>query len=264
VLIYFLTILTGIGAGIFAGMFGIGGGIVILPVLMLCFGWSMTEATATSLTALLLPTNSIALFRYKKSNLLYIRGSLLVAFGMVVGNWYGATQVLSNPSPIWKELFGVYQILIGLKYAKFYKLVGRKFFNKAEIKEETFKSPDTISWYIFVFIGILAGITAGMFGIGGGVVITTILISLLKVETKQAVAMSLGAMFLPVAFFGVYQYYNQGYVDVIAAVLIAVGIEIGSAFSSKIVIKLENSIYRQLFGWALVVIGIYFVLESML
>jgi uncharacterized membrane protein YfcA len=263
VLIYFLTILTGIGAGIFAGMFGIGGGIVILPVLMLCFGWSMTAATATSLAALLLPTNSIALFRYKKSNLLYIKGSLLVAGGMVVGNYLGASQVLSNPSPIWKELFGLYQIIIGLKCAKFYKFVGRKFFNKTEIKEEIFKSPDTISWYIFIFIGILSGITAGMFGIGGGVVITTILISLLKVAPKQAVAMSLGAMFLPVAFIGVYQYYSQGYVNVIAAILIAAGIEIGSAFSSKIAIKLENSVYRQIFGWALIVIGIYFVLEAM-
>jgi uncharacterized membrane protein YfcA len=69
-------------------------------------------------------------------------------------------------------------------------------------------------------------------------------------------------MFLPVGIGGVLMYNSQGYVNWIDAVLIAVGIELGSAFSSKYALKLNAAVLKQLFGGALVLLGLYFILRQ--
>jgi len=98
-----------------------------------------------------------------------------------------------------------------------------------------------------------------MFGIGGGLIITTVLISFYKVDPKQAVAISLGAMFLPTAIMGTVVYYNNGYINIIAAICIAIGIELGSNFSSRIALKLNAELFKQIFGFFLILLGLYFI-----
>ena len=258
-------ILTGIGAGLFAGMFGIGGGIIILPVLILLFNWDIHLATGTSLAALLLPNNFIALNNYRKKNFLYIKGSIIAALGMVFGNYFGATFALGVGGSIVMILFGVYLIISGVKYVRpIY--VFNKFFRKIykEEKEEIYTSIKDIKLHIFLIGGFGAGILAGMFGIGGGLIITTILISVYNIHPKQAVAISLAAMFLPVGIAGTVIYYNSGYINIAAALLIALGIEVGSNISSRIALMMEKDIFKQVFGIFLFFLGIYFIYEGIL
>lgn len=253
-------ILIGLGAGLFSGMFGIGGGIVILPVLTLLFQWDIHLATGTSLAALLLPTNFVALNNYRKKGFLYIKGSALVAIGMIAGNYFGATLALSIGGEYIKILFGIYQIIVGIKYLQPINTFN-KFFKPELVKKEnpTYKPIENINFYTFIIMGIFGGIFAGMFGIGGGLVITTILISAYNINPKQAVVISLAAMFLPTGIMGVTSYYYEGYVNIIAAILIAIGIEFGSNFSSRIALKLDTEIFKQFFGLFLIVLGIYFI-----
>ena len=258
-------ILTGVGAGIFAGMFGIGGGIIILPVFMLLFHWNAHIAVGTSLAALLLPTNGLALNNYRKKGFLYIKGSLIVAAGMICGNYFGASLALSIDGGLVRALFGIYLIIVGIKYCKPIYTFNKLF--KHEVAEEIkpiYSDIKQIKFYILFITGICGGLFAGMFGIGGGLIITTILINIYKINTKQAVALSLGAMFLPIGISGTILFYNNGYVNITAAILIAVGIEIGSNFSSRIALKMDDGIYKQIFGLFLVLLGIYFILENFL
>jgi uncharacterized membrane protein YfcA len=257
-------ILTGVGAGIFAGMFGIGGGIVILPVLMVLFHWDMHLATGTSLAALLLPTNFMALNNYRKKNLLYIKGSVLVALGMMVGNYFGATFALDIGSGIVKILFGMYQLIVGIKYVRPIYTFNKLFRGAIKEKEPIYAEVESIKFYVFLIAGIGAGILAGMFGIGGGLLITTILISAYKINPKQAIAMSLAAMFLPTGITGVALYYKANYVNAIAAILIAIGIELGSNFSSRIALKLDSILFKQIFGMFLIALGVYFVISEII
>ncbi|MCL2039776.1 MAG: sulfite exporter TauE/SafE family protein [Bacteroidetes bacterium] len=254
-------ILTGIGAGLFAGMFGIGGGIVILPVLIFLMGWDIHLVVGTSLAALLLPNNFFALNNYRKKGLLYIKGSLIVALGMLCGNYIGATFALATGGEYIKILFGLYQIIVGIKYIR-PRYAFNKIFKKVESNNEvepTYNSVENIKVYTFVIGGVLAGMLAGMFGIGGGLIITTILISAYKINPKQAVAISLAAMFLPIGIPGVMLYYNSGYVDIPVALLIALGIEVGSNFSSRIALNMNAAMFKQIFGIFLFILGIYFI-----
>ena len=256
-------ILTGIGAGLFAGMFGIGGGIVILPVLIVAMKWDVYLAVGTSLGALLLPTNFGALNNYRKRGFLFIKGSLLVAIGMILGNYLGATFALEVGGILVKILFGIYQVFIGIRYIK-PKQIFKKILKKEIIleKEPIYNDVENIRFYVFLIGGICAGILAGMFGIGGGLIITILLINAYKISPKQAVAISLAAMFLPTGIAGTIIYYNADYVNVTAAILIAVGIELGSNISSRVALKMEQEVFKQIFGVFLFVLGWYFIVES--
>lgn len=261
------VILTGIGAGLFAGMFGIGGGIVILPVLIFLFHWDFHSATGTSLATLLLPTGFTALNNYRKSELLYIKGSAFIALGMFFGSALGATLSLYiiKDGALLKSLFGLYMIIVGVKYLRPVHVIKQLFSleNKPNPLIE-FRIVASVPFAYYIVIGLFAGLLAGLFGIGGGLIITVSLIEIFGINPKQAVAMSLAAMFLPVGLVGVFLYNDSGNVHILAAILIAVGIEIGSAVSSRLSIKLSNSILKQFFGFFLILCGIYFAIERYL
>jgi uncharacterized membrane protein YfcA len=74
-------LIVGVLAGVLSGMFGIGGGIVIVPVLMALFGYGFTQAVATSLAALLLPVGIFAVIAYYRAGKMRLPISALIAFG---------------------------------------------------------------------------------------------------------------------------------------------------------------------------------------
>ncbi|MEI2720564.1 MAG: TSUP family transporter [Gemmatimonadales bacterium] len=85
-----LFLLVGGVAGILSGLFGIGGGIVIVVVLVSYFKMSIHEATGTSLAALLLPVGLLGVREYYKAGHIDVRAAMLIAFGLFLGVWAGA------------------------------------------------------------------------------------------------------------------------------------------------------------------------------
>ena len=82
--------------------------------------------------------------------------------------------------------------------------------------------------FVFIAIGLLAGLLSGILGIGGGIVIVPSLVFFAKMSQKSAVGTSLGAMLLPVGALGVWAYWRDGHVDVKGALLISLGIFVGA------------------------------------
>jgi len=76
----------------------------------------------------------------------------------------------------------------------------------------------------FLLIGLGSGVLAGLFGIGGGIVIVPLLMAVTKMPIQKATGTSLAALLLPVGFFGVMEYYKGGRIDVRAAALVAAGL----------------------------------------
>lgn len=102
----------GFFAGILAGVFGIGGGIVIAPALMFFARMAPITATGTSLGALLLPAGALGAWEYYKRGNLNVTASLWVAAGLFVGAWLGA-QLAHQLSPLaLKRSFAV--LLVGV------------------------------------------------------------------------------------------------------------------------------------------------------
>ncbi|MBE2290477.1 MAG: sulfite exporter TauE/SafE family protein [Chitinophagaceae bacterium] len=114
-------LLLGVAAGMLSSMVGIGGGILIVPVLVYFFAMSQKSAQGTSLALLLPPVGIFAVINYYKAGFvdLKVAGVLIVAF--VAGSFLGSKIVLDLPDNIIKKLFGVFLLLVSLKYLFFDK-----------------------------------------------------------------------------------------------------------------------------------------------
>ncbi|MCU0481084.1 MAG: sulfite exporter TauE/SafE family protein, partial [Anaerolineae bacterium] len=92
---WFGLLIVGFVAGILSGMFGIGGGVVIVPALIIFLGFSITQATSTSLAALLMPVAIFAVLQYYRQKLIDIRGAALIAIGLLITSWFGADLAIN-------------------------------------------------------------------------------------------------------------------------------------------------------------------------
>jgi uncharacterized membrane protein YfcA len=110
-----LYILIGVAAGVLSGLFGIGGGVVIVPALLFMARMTPLGATGTSLGALLLPVGALGAYEYYRNGNLDIRASLLLAFGLFLGAYVGA-KLAQNFTPLMlKRTFAVFLVLVAVR-----------------------------------------------------------------------------------------------------------------------------------------------------
>jgi uncharacterized protein len=113
VILTFLAI--GLAAGVLSGMFGIGGGVLIVPALVFLGGMPIKTATGTSLGALLLPVGLLGAYAYWRAGHLEMRASLLVAAGLFVGVYFGARITELVAGPLLQRLFASFLIVVALR-----------------------------------------------------------------------------------------------------------------------------------------------------
>ncbi len=108
-----------------------------------------------------------------------------------------------------------------------------------------------------LLIGLGAGVLSGVFGIGGGIIIVPALIFLLKMPAQQAAATSLAALVLPLgAAVGAYTYYKAGHLEIMPAVIIALGMVGGAFIGAQIATSVDAVILRRAFAVLLVVMAV--------
>jgi uncharacterized membrane protein YfcA len=105
----------GLIAGILSGLFGVGGGILIIPALILLANFPTKMAVGTSLGALLLPVGLLGAYAYYKSGNLDIRTSLLIALGLFFGAWVGAKLAHALPGPALQRMFAVFIVIMAVR-----------------------------------------------------------------------------------------------------------------------------------------------------
>jgi uncharacterized protein len=112
----FVILLIGIGlaSGIASGLFGIGGGILIIPALVYFAGFSQHEATGTSLAILLPPVGLAAVLEYYRHGNVDIKSGLIVAAALFIGAGIGALLANHVSSQHLKLSFGVFVTLLGV------------------------------------------------------------------------------------------------------------------------------------------------------
>ena len=111
-------LLTSVLVGVSAGMFGIGGGVILIPMLVLLFKYPQTTANGTSLVALLLPVGIFGVFEYYKAGKISginIKLGLLIAVGMFLGTYLGAKLAVQVPVKLLGKMFSVFLLAVALK-----------------------------------------------------------------------------------------------------------------------------------------------------
>ncbi len=105
----------GVLAGVFAGMFGIGGGLIIVPALVLLYGMSQHAAVGTSLGSLLLPVGALSAWVYWKNGSLNVGYSALLAAGLFLGAYAGARLVQPVSDLTLRRMFAGFLALVALR-----------------------------------------------------------------------------------------------------------------------------------------------------
>ena len=112
---YFIYVLIGLFGGIFSGIFGIGGGAVMIPALIYFMGMTQHQAQGTCLAILLPPIGILAVLRYYQAGHVNFIIALFVALGFIFGAYLGADVIQGVPGPTLQKAFGIFLVLLGLK-----------------------------------------------------------------------------------------------------------------------------------------------------
>lgn len=118
---FLILIIIGLMAGFLSGLIGIGGGILIVPALVLLLGFSQKLAQGTSLGILLLPVGILAVIQYYKQGYINVNYALIIAVAFVIGTVLGSKLALSISDEKMKKIFAVVLMLIALKMLFFDK-----------------------------------------------------------------------------------------------------------------------------------------------
>jgi len=109
---------------------------------------------------------------------------------------------------------------------------------------------------LLIIIGLAAGFLGGLVGIGGGIIIVPALVFFMAFTQPEAQGTSLALILLPVSILGVINYYKNGYVDLRAVGLLAIGFTAGSYFGSKYSLSLPQETIKKVFAVFLLLVSL--------
>jgi len=110
-----LYLLLGLTAGIFSGVIGIGGGIIIVPALVFLFGLSQHQAQGTTLALLVPPIGILAAWTYYRQGYVNLQIAAFICLGFFFGSLLGAKVATGLSDTTLEKVFGVALLLISLK-----------------------------------------------------------------------------------------------------------------------------------------------------
>ena len=110
-----LMVILGLAAGVLAGLFGIGGGVIMVLGLAALARVPFTVATGTSLAAMLLPVGVLGVWVYWKNGNVDVRSAGLLGLGLFVGTWVGAKIANTAPPAAMQRAFAVFMVIMAVR-----------------------------------------------------------------------------------------------------------------------------------------------------
>ncbi|MCD2441497.1 sulfite exporter TauE/SafE family protein [Agromyces sp. SYSU K20354] len=198
--------LIGAAGGLLSGAFGVGGGILMVPLLIVFADMDQRRASATSLAAIV-PTAVVGAITYSVNGEVDVIAALFVAAGGIVGGWLGAKLLGRIPLTWLRWMFIGLLVIVA---ARMLFLVPERVAGLVEL--------DALTIVGMVVLGVVIGIAAGLFGIGGGIIMVPAFIILLGMSDLVAKGTSLAVM-IPTAVSGTVTNARSGIVDLRAGII---------------------------------------------
>jgi uncharacterized membrane protein YfcA len=110
-----ILLIIGLTAGLVSGVLGIGGGIVIIPMLVGFLGYTQKDAQGTSLGLLLLPIGILAVMNYYEAGHIQLKAVGIMVITFLIGSYFSSLYALSLPEETLKKIFAVFLFLYALK-----------------------------------------------------------------------------------------------------------------------------------------------------
>ena len=251
---YVILILLGLFSGLLAGVLGIGGGIVLVPIIK-TLGYSPVQAVATSSLAIILTSTSGSWQNWRMGNL-DLKKVLLLAFPSIFTAQFGAYFADAVPPYLLLASFSVFLI-----FNIFLSRIKSRVIKKNS--EDNVNNHRTNPLFARIITGSLTGLLAGFFGIGGGVILVPLQISLLGEKIKSAIQISLGVIVIT-SVSACIQHYLRGNILFQEGLILGLGGLIGAQISTRFLPRLSNNFISFSFNLMLGILSVYIMYQAYL
>jgi hypothetical protein len=241
-----ICLLIGVAAGLMSGLMGVGGGIVMIPLMTAFLGLTQHKAHGTSLAIIVFTAISGALsYGWQGHTDLFLAAELAV--GAIVGARLGALTMNHIPARELRMIFGVFIFFVGLRMLM-----------PLPSSSVTIDARTLSGLIIVVLIGLVTGILSGMLGVGGGIVMVPAMVLLMALRQQDAQGISL-LVIIPTAIVGAITHLRKGNVATPVVPWIAVTSILAAVVGSSLAIGPLKSVLTQIFGAFLLVTSVQMV-----
>ncbi len=110
-----ILIIVGLAAGLLGGTLGVGGGVIVIPALILIFGFSQHSAQGTAMAFMLPPVTLLATINYWKNGYVDWKVALILSAMFFIGAYFGSMLSINLPERILKKIFGMFLVIVALR-----------------------------------------------------------------------------------------------------------------------------------------------------
>ncbi len=244
------VILTSIGlvGGLLSGLFGIGGGIVMVPMLVISAGFNQRQAAATSLAAIV-PTAIIGSITYLVNGEIDVAAGAFIAIGAVSGALIGSF-LLRRLSLSWLRWMFIGLIIL---------VAARLIFVAPERGESL--DLDAAVALGYVALGLVMGVASGLFGIGGGIIAVPALVAIFGISDLIAKGTSLLVM-IPTSVVGTISHSRARAVDVRAGFVLGIAATAASVPGAILALSIPPRLSAVLFAALLLVVAAQLIVAA--
>jgi len=253
--------------GIIAAMTGVGGGVFIVPLLSLAYGFSSHQAIGTSLAMIVFTSISSAIGYWKQRRIDYKIGSILT-LTTVPGAILGAYLTSFIEEKLLGLIFGVFLIFVALRMAFQFNLyriqaprMGKIWHRKIVDSGGAIFEYDT-NLNLGLVLSFFGGLSSGLLGIGGGALMVPILYLTMNFPMHVTVATSMFIMVFT-SISGAATHFSLGNVQIYHAVFLCIGVIFGAQLGAYFSKKISGKDLRRMFGVVLFLVSIRMILEYM-
>lgn len=238
-------LLVGVGVGVFSGALGVGGGIILVPFLVLAVHLAQKRASATSLVMVAIASTAGAATYAAADSVAWIPAAWLVVggiLGAILGSWL-VQRIADHRLQV---AFGVLLIVVSLRLLL---PTSSGVTSAGDLPEITIAMAAG-----FVLIGVAMGVLSAMFGIGGGILLIPVLVTLFDFGQQFAAGTSLAVM-APIALIGAIRQTKPGLTDWAMGLRLGAGSVVGATGGALLALSLPGEIIRWIFAVVLLVVA---------
>ena len=244
-----ILLLIGSIGGFLSGLFAVGGGIVMVPLLVMLARLDMRNAAATSLAAIV-PAAIAGSATYLLHGEIDLVAGALISIGAVLGAMIGSAVLKRIPLLWLRWIFIVFVLLVALRM-----------FVVVPVRGVSLSfTPGVVVGYMA--LGLVVGIASGILGIGGGILFVPALVALFAISDLVAKGTSLLVM-IPTSLVGTFSNWRAGTVDVRAGLAVGIAAAIASIPGSALAIALPPRLSAILFGALLLAVAVQLAVKAL-
>lgn len=241
-------VLVGLVAGLLSGLFGVGGGVLLVPALVGVLGLDHRRAAATSLVAIL-PTSVVGALTYGLRGQVSVVAALVLLVGTLVGAQVGAWLLHRLPTRVLPWTFAVFVVLV---------LVSQQVVPPVRHADLVL---DPVRVVALVVVGLAAGVLSGLVGVGGGVVVVPGLEAAVGLGDLLARGTSLAVM-VPTAVSGAVAHLRRGHADLATGVVTGLASSVASPVGVLLAAQVSPEVTSWMFSVFLVVVALLVLRRS--